>query len=100
MQLASLESTRSIPESISPDHSFGWLNTYGFCCDVDEPMVDSASLMHPFIDRETRSTPSSSSELLIFGRFIVFRSVTYFHIFSEGFGKVRFFGVRVCVELD
>jgi len=78
MQLASLESTRLIPESISPDLFYGGFNTSGFCCDVDEPRADSVSLMLPFIDHETRSTPSSSSELLIFGRLIVFRSVTYF----------------------
>ena len=74
MQSLSLESTRSIPKSISPDRCFGGFNTSGFCCDVDEPMADSASLMQPSIDRETRSTPSSSSELLmILGRLIDLR---------------------------
>ena len=34
--------------------------------------------MHPFIDRETQSTPSSSSELLILGCLIDLRLVTYF----------------------
>ena len=53
MQSASLESTRSIPESISPDRSFGGFNASRFCCDVDEPRVDSASLMQPLIDHET-----------------------------------------------
>ena len=73
MQSASLESTRSIPESISPDRSCGGFNASGFCYTLDEPRVDFTSLMHPFIDRETRSTPSSSSELLIFGRLIDLR---------------------------
>ena len=83
MQSASLESTRSITESISPDHSFGGFNASGFCRDVDEPRVDSASLMQPSIDRETRFTPSSSSELLILGRLIVLRQVKYFPRVSE-----------------
>ena len=73
MQSASLESTRSIPESISPDRSFGGFNASGFCRDVDEPMVDSASLMQPYMDRETRYTPSRSSEFFILGRLIVLR---------------------------
>ena len=68
MQSMSLESTRSTPESISPDRSCGGFNASGFCCVFDEPRADSASLMHPSIDRETRSTPSSSSELSILGR--------------------------------
>ena len=73
MQSVSLESTRSIPESISLERSFGGFNASRFCHDADEPRVDSASLMHPSIDHETRSTPSSSSELLIFGRLIDLR---------------------------
>ena len=74
MQSLSLESTQSIPESISPDCSFGGLNTSGFCCGVDEPRAAFASLMQPFIDRETQSTLSSSSELLmILGRLIDLR---------------------------
>ena len=63
MQLMSLESTRSIPENISPDRSRGGFNVSGFCCVFGEPRADSASLIHPSIDRETRSTPLSSSEL-------------------------------------
>ena len=62
MQLASVESTQSIPESILPDRSCGVFNASGFCCGLDELRADSASLMHPSIDRETRSTPSSSSD--------------------------------------
>ena len=73
MQPMSLESTRSIPESISPDCSCGGFNVSGFCCVFYEPRADSASLMHPSIDRETRSTPSSSSELTILGRLIDLR---------------------------
>ena len=73
MQSTSIESTRSTPESISHDHSDGGFNASGFCCPLDEPRKDSASLMHPSIGRETRSTPSSSSELLILGRFIDLR---------------------------
>jgi hypothetical protein len=93
MQSASLEFTRLIPESISPDHSFGGFNASGFY--RDEPRLDSASLMHPSIDHETQFTPLSSSELLIHGRLIVLRQV-----FSDGFGKVRFFGIRVCIGLN
>ena len=37
---------------------------------LDELRADSARLMQPSIDRETRSTPSSSSELTTFGRLI------------------------------
>ena len=73
MQLMSLESTRSIPENISPDRSRGGFNVSGFCCVLDELRADSASLMHPSIDRETRSTPSSSSVLTILGRLIDLR---------------------------
>ena len=73
-----LESTRSIPESISPDCSCGGFNASGFCCVLDEPRADSVSLMHPSIDRETQSTPMSSSELLILGRLIDLRFVRYF----------------------
>ena len=83
MQSPSLESIQSISESISPDLFCGGFNTSGFCCDVDGPMADSASLMEPFIDHETRSTPTSSSKLLILGRLIVFKSVTYFPRVSE-----------------
>jgi len=73
MQSTSVESTRSTPESISPDRSGGGFNASGFCCIFDEPRADSASLMHPSIDHETRSTPSNSSELLILGRLIDLR---------------------------
>ena len=73
MQWVSLESTRSIPESISPARSCGGFSTFGFYCGIDEPRADSASLMHPCIDRETRSTPLSSSKLSIFGRLIDLR---------------------------
>ena len=53
MQSANIESTRSILESISPDRSCGGFNASGFCCDLDGPSADFASLMHPSIDRET-----------------------------------------------
>ena len=82
-QSTSIESTRSIPECMSPNHFCGGFNASGFCRDVDEPMVDSASLMQPSIDRETRFTPSCSSELLILGRLIVLRQVKYFPRVSE-----------------
>ena len=68
MQSTSVESTRSTPDSISPDCSYGGFSASGFCCVFYESREDSASLMHPSIDRETRSTPSSSSELSILGR--------------------------------
>ena len=83
MQSASYESTRSISESISPDPSCGGFNASGLCHTLDEQRVDSVSLMHPSIDRETRSTPSSSSELLIFGHLIDLRLDTYFPRVSE-----------------
>ena len=73
MQSTSMESIRSIPESISPDRSCGGFDASGFCCDLDEPRADSVGLMHPSIDRETLSTPLSSSELLILGRLIDLR---------------------------
>ena len=73
MQSMSLESTRSIPESMSPDRSCGRFNFSGFCCILDEPRADSASLMHPSINRETQSTQSSSSELTILGHLIDLR---------------------------
>ena len=73
MQSTSLESTRSTPGSMLPDRSSGGFDASGFCCGLDEPKADSASLMHPSMDRETRSTPSSSSELLILGRLIDLR---------------------------
>ena len=73
MQSMSLESTRSIPESISPDCSCGGFNVSGFCCIFDESSADSASLMHPSIDCETRSTSSSSCELTTLRRFIDLR---------------------------
>ena len=60
-------------QSMSPNRSCGGLNASGFCCVLDELRADSASLMHPSIDRETRSTPSSSSELSILGRLIDLR---------------------------
>ena len=106
MQLASIESTRSIPESISPDLFCGGFNTSGFCCDVDKPMADSASLMLPSIDRETRSTPPSSSELLIFGRLSDLRQVKYFPRVTEkwGFSELEFVSnstePRVRVRVD
>ena len=83
MQSASLESTRSVPENISTDLFCDGFNTLGFLCDVDEPRAVSASLMQPSIDRETWSTPSSSSEFLILGHLIVLRLVTYFPRVSE-----------------
>ena len=73
MQSTSIESTRSTPESISPDCSSGGFNTSGFCCVLDEPRADYAILMHPSIDHETRSTPLNSSELFILGRLIDLR---------------------------
>ena len=73
MQSMSVESTRSTPESISLDRSSGGFSASGFCYVFDGPRADSASLMHPSIDRETRSTPSSSSELLILGRLVDLR---------------------------
>ena len=73
MQLTSVESTRLTPGSISPDCSCGGFNASGFYCVFDEQRADSASLMHPSIDRETRSTPSSSSGLSILGRLIDLR---------------------------
>ena len=72
MQSISVESTQSIPENISPDRFGGGFNVSGFCYALDEPRAESANLMHPSIDRETRSTPSSSSELTILGRLIDF----------------------------
>ena len=83
MQSASFESTRSIPESISPDRSYGGFDASRYCCTLDGPRVDSASSMHSSIVHETRSTPSSSSELLIFGRLIILRQVRYFPRVSE-----------------
>ena len=68
MQSMSDESTRSIPENISPDCSGGGFNVSGLYYVLDEPRADSASLIHPSIDRKTLSTPSSSSELAILGR--------------------------------
>ena len=73
MQSMSVDLTRSILENISPDRSCGGFNVSRLCCALDEPRADSASLMHPSIDRETRSTPSSSSELTILGRLIDLR---------------------------
>ena len=73
MQSMSLESIQSIPESMSLDHSCGGFNASGFCCVLDGPRADSASLIHPSIDRETRSTPSSSSELTTLGCLIDLR---------------------------
>ena len=84
MQSASLEFTRSIPESISLDLFYGGFNTSRFCCDVDELRTVSVSLVQPSIDRETRFTPSSSSEFLILGRLIVLRCVKYFPRVLEG----------------
>jgi hypothetical protein len=71
MQSVSFEFTRSTPESMSPDLFCGGFNASGLCCDVDEPRAFSVILMQPSIDRETRFTPSSSSEFLILGRLIV-----------------------------
>ena len=73
MESMSLESTQSIPENMLPDRSCGGFNVSEFCWIFYEPKADSASLMHPSIDRETRSTPSSSSELTILGRLIDLR---------------------------
>ena len=73
MQSMSLESTQSILESISPDRSCGGFNVSGFYCNFDEPRANSASLMHPSNDHETRSTPSSSCELRILGHLIDLR---------------------------
>ena len=70
MQSTSVESTRPIPENMSLDRFDGGFSVSGFCCALDEPRADSASLMHPSIDRETQSTPLSSSELTILGRLI------------------------------
>ena len=73
MQSMSAESTRSIPENILPDQGHCRFDVSGFCCALDELRADSASLIHPSIDRETRSTLPSSSELTILGRFIDLR---------------------------
>jgi len=73
MQSMRIESTRSILENISPDHSSGGFNVSRFCCILDEPRADSGSSMHPSIDHDTRSTPLSSSELTILGRLIDLR---------------------------
>ena len=73
MQSTSVESTRSIPENMSLDRFDGGFSVSGFCCALDELRADSASLIHPSIDRETRSTLPSSSELTILGRFIDLR---------------------------
>jgi len=70
MQSMSVESTRSILENISLDRFGGGFNVFVCCCALDEPRADSASLMHPSIDRETLS---SSSELTILGRLIDLR---------------------------
>ena len=69
----SVESTQSMPENMSPKRLCRGFDVSGFCCVLDEPRADSASLMHPSIDRETRSTPLSSSELTILGRLIDLR---------------------------
>ena len=47
MQSTSVESTRSIPKNMSPDRFDGGFSVSGFCCALDEPRADSASLMHP-----------------------------------------------------
>ena len=73
MQSMSVESTQSIPDNILPDRFGGGFNVSGFCGALDGPRADSASLMHPSIDRETRSTLSSSSELTILGHLIDLR---------------------------
>ena len=67
------ESTRSIPENISPVRECRGCEVFGFFCVLNEPRTDSASLMHPSIDHETQSNPSSSSELTILGRLIDLR---------------------------
>jgi hypothetical protein len=72
-QPMSVESTRSIPESMSPGHSCGGFNASGYCYVLGKPRVDSASLMHPSNDLETRPTLSSSSKLTILGRLIDLR---------------------------
>ena len=73
MQSMSEESTRSIPENISPIREGRGFKVSGFYCVLDEPRADSASLIHPSIDRETRYTPSSSSELMVLGHLIDLR---------------------------
>src|SRR6185503_3107080 len=55
--------------------------------DVDKPRAVSASLMQPSIDRETRFTPSSSSEFFYLG---AFDRLEMSQVFSKGFGKVGF----------
>ena len=73
IQSMSEESTRSILENMSPDLECRGFKGSGLCCILDGPRTDSASLIHPSIDRETRSTPSSSSELTALGRLIDLR---------------------------
>ena len=67
------ESTRSIPENMSRIWECHGFEVSGFLCVLDESRADSASLIHPSIDRETRSTLSSSSELTTLGRLIDLR---------------------------
>ena len=67
------ESTRSIPEYMSPVRECRGFEVSGFGCILDEPRADSASLKHLLIDHETRSTLSSSSELKTLGHFVDLR---------------------------
>ena len=53
--------------------------------------------MQPSIDRETRFTLSSSSEFFYLG---AFDRLEMSQVFFEGFEKVSFFGIRICVGLD
>ena len=73
MQSMSLESTRLIPENMSPDRFHRGFCVSGFCYTLDELRADYASLIHPSIDRETRSTPSRSFELTTLGHLIDMR---------------------------
>jgi len=90
-----VESTRMIPENMSPDCFSGGFNISGLCRALDGPRVDSASLMHPSINRQTRYTPSSCSELMILGRLVDLDMPRIF----RGFGKLRIFRTRVCLRL-
>ena len=73
MQSMSEESTQSILENMSPDLKCRGFKGSGLCCILDGPRADFASLIHPSIDHETWSTPSSSSELMVLGHLIDLR---------------------------